>query len=286
MADKKALPPYEMVELVPLEDLQIDHFLEWSEEDNLYRIIQMETGETVGWYRPTKRLKASTVCKYVDSETNVVFYLSQNIDPEEMKQRQGSSGFVFSWALAHRICQEITNGQSMTKVCSRADMPSYRYVSVWRREHPEFDQMITEAYQDRGEFIRDKIYDEVESLDYKATSEEISASKAKIDTLKWLASKDDTRRYGNKTEVTGNAGGTVLILETGVRKEGAEGALEDYSSAHIKDVKALEEGSDADEGLRHSEACDDNDEGEQAERGCDGGGDSEPLVAPAEPVGD
>lgn len=219
---------YKIIKTIDFKDLEYDHFLEYNETLSFYEIIRMDDGECVGIVDPRTISVRNSIIEYEINGKQ--FYLSQSLSPDnhiEMPRR-----FAFSWGMAEMICGRIATGETMTAISKDPLMPSMYYLQIWRKQKPDFNEMIEVAYQARGESLRDKIVEELDDLDENETSREMEISKTKIENYKWLASKDNSNRFGNKTEVknTGN-NATVIVLETGVRKDGG---LEDYSQP--KDV--------------------------------------------------
>lgn len=89
-------------------------------------------------------------------------------------------------------------GKALTQVCKMAGFPSYAVVCRWRKEHPEFNQHLEMAYQDRAEHYLEKLVDEVNTIKSDAS---FGGLKLKVQTLKWLAELFLNKKNRNVSEV-------------------------------------------------------------------------------------
>ena len=55
--------------------------------------------------------------------------------------------------LTDQICQELMNGQPLTKICSRKELPSLATINRWITKHPSFAKQITNARRVGTQFI-------------------------------------------------------------------------------------------------------------------------------------
>lgn len=56
---------------------------------------------------------------------------------------------TYNLTTANKICNFITSGRTLTKVCKRKDMPHITTVLRWKREHEEFCKRLDQAFEDR-----------------------------------------------------------------------------------------------------------------------------------------
>lgn len=146
----------------------------------------------------------------------------------------------------HTICDLIREGKSIREVASILQV-STGILYHWRSLHPDLNARVLAAYQDRAEYYRDKVQEEVERL---AVDEEhidpkrMSIINSRIENWKWLAKTDNPDRYGDKTKISGDKNAPLtIILDTGIRRE-APKPLEDITLEH-KEIEALEAASTA-----------------------------------------
>lgn len=139
---------------------------------------------------------------------------------------------IYSPELASRVCERISDGASLLKVCRDESMPCKTTVLKWAREIPEFAtqyaqarEMLLEHWAEEIVDISDdtshdtlqktdedgKIYAEV------ANTEWITRSRLRVDTRKWLLSKLAAKKYGDRisAELSGPDGGPIETAEVG-----------------------------------------------------------------------
>lgn len=115
----------------------------------------------------------------------------------------------YSPEVAARICEEMITGRSLRSICADSDMPSISSVYLWMSKHPEFSQQYARAQVDRATAMAEEILeisddsaDDVLIQDDRAYPNSVSVArdKLKVDTRKWLLSRMDPKRYGDKVE--------------------------------------------------------------------------------------
>lgn len=134
---------------------------------------------------------------------------------------------LYSVELAASLCDRISGGESLRKVCRDESMPCTTTVMKWARDIPEFTEQYAKAREmllehwaeEITEIADDGSNDWVSTFDpenpgYRLNGEHINRSRLRVDTRKWLLSKLAAKKYGDKstTELTG-ADGKDLIPE-------------------------------------------------------------------------
>jgi hypothetical protein len=152
-------------------------------------------------------------------------------------------GVEFSQETADTICERIANGESLRSICANDDMPSQVSVFRWLAAREEFckqyalareaqadalfDEMLDIADDGRNDWMATK--DDEGETGWRANSEHIQRSKLRLDARKWMASKLQPKKYGDKItqELTG-AGGAPLVpvLNVTIGKPGSEPSSE------------------------------------------------------------
>ena len=99
--------------------------------------------------------------------------------------------------LTDQICQELMNGQPLTRICSRKELPSIATVNRWISKDPSFAKQITNARRVGTQFYLDKMIEELESVSAK----DVGIVREKLHHYRWLASKLLPNLYGDKQEV-------------------------------------------------------------------------------------
>ena len=99
--------------------------------------------------------------------------------------------------LTDQICQELMNGQPLTRICSRKELPSLATVNRWIAKHPSFAKQITNARRVGCQYYLDKMIEELESVSAK----DVGIVREKLHHYRWLSSKLLPNLYGDKQEV-------------------------------------------------------------------------------------
>ena len=99
--------------------------------------------------------------------------------------------------LTDQICQELMNGQPLTRICSRKELPSIATVNRWITKDPSFAKQITNARRVGTQFYLDKMIEELENVSAK----DVGIVREKLHHYRWLASKLLPSLYGDKQEV-------------------------------------------------------------------------------------
>ena len=99
--------------------------------------------------------------------------------------------------LTDQICQELMNGQPLTKICSQKELPSLATINRWITKHPSFAKQITNARRVGTQYYLDKMIEELETMSAK----DVGIVREKLHHYRWLASKLLPSLYGDKQEV-------------------------------------------------------------------------------------
>jgi len=99
--------------------------------------------------------------------------------------------------LTDQICQELMNGQPLTRICSKKELPSLATINRWIAKHPSFAKQITNARRVGTQYYLDKMIEELETIDNK----NIMVVREKLHHYRWLAQKLLPALYGDKQEI-------------------------------------------------------------------------------------
>jgi hypothetical protein len=161
-------------------------------------------------------------------------------DKEAYLQHRNSKGIYYSPQWADLFCEQVYLGENLTDICEKPNMPNYQTVCQWRKIYPEFEKKFQAAYEARGERSRDDVHRANKRMYEEQDPEKYMVDKAYIENLKWLASKDDPKKYSAHVEVHNNQAPVILRLETGVRinQELPESVREvkELTGENVKDV--------------------------------------------------
>jgi len=128
----------------------------------------------------------------------------------------------YSIELADSICERIADGESLKTICHSESMPCMSSIFNWLRKDKEFVEKYARAKEAQVEALAEELLDiaddatndwmdkrfgetEVRVIDNEA----IQRSKLRVDTRKWLMSKLQPKKYGEKLDL--NHGGSVGV---------------------------------------------------------------------------
>lgn len=134
-----------------------------------------------------------------------------------------SPSVKFSQAVFDEICERIANGESLRSICARDGMPNKANVLRWLAGADA--QPLRDQYARAREAQADAIFDEIidiaddASADYvesedgglRLNAEHVQRSRLRIDARKWMAGKLRPKVYGDKLEIDGRVGLTVML---------------------------------------------------------------------------
>ena len=96
------------------------------------------------------------------------------------------------------ICLRIADGRSVNSICNDADMPSKAIIYRWLDKYPEFVDKYQRAMKQREEFHFDEMLDIAD--DVLPETAEVARAKLRIDTRKWVLSRMNPKKYGDKAD--------------------------------------------------------------------------------------
>ena len=158
----------------------------------------------------------------------------KRVNPPDMRTNTGivkdnAQGFlqIYSIELFQEICERISDGESVSKICLEPDMPSRFAFYSWLKTKPECVEMYNEALKLREELLFDEMKDIVD--DPEAGYDKVSVAWATLRTnsRKWILSRMNPKKYGEKLsqEISGTdgkplqGGGNVIFNIIGVEPE-------------------------------------------------------------------
>jgi len=109
------------------------------------------------------------------------------------------------------ICDLVARKQTLNQICQLPGMPNHETLRQWFAEEPELAANYACAREMRADARADRI-DEITAMIINGELDP-QAAKVVIDAEKWLAGKEQPKKYGDKVtqELTG-ANGTDLNL--------------------------------------------------------------------------
>ena len=105
------------------------------------------------------------------------------------------------------ILDAIANGQSLSSILRREDMPSYSWAKQQLRADPELRRQYEQAIEDRGDRLAEELIELAftpmpRDLDGRAQSAWIMHLRLKCDMIRWTSSKLRPRAYGDRIDVS------------------------------------------------------------------------------------
>jgi hypothetical protein len=109
-----------------------------------------------------------------------------------------------------RICELLSLGMSLHKICAMDGMPDISNVIAWRWDDPEFHKQYVRAREDQADYYADEI------TEIADTETDPNKARVRIDARKWVASKLKSKSYGDKVtnEITNKDGEAFEVKDS------------------------------------------------------------------------
>ena len=119
---------------------------------------------------------------------------------------------TYTEEMADRICDKLTEGVSLRKLCMQDDFPAASTVYVWLDRFPEFAERYARAREAATEDMLEEMLEIAD--DPKIDTQE---KRVRIDTRKWAMGKLKPKKYGDKqTHEIGNKDGETLKVDSNI----------------------------------------------------------------------
>ena len=118
----------------------------------------------------------------------------------------------YSDKIANTICERMSNGESVRKICSSPDMPAMSTVFKWLNEKEGFSEQYARAREAQA----DKYADELVDIADEGSNEDAQILRLRMDARKWAASKLAPKKYGDKLDL--NHGGGVSVQHSRIER--------------------------------------------------------------------
>ena len=187
--------------------------------------------------KPPKRPRKASI----PNDKGVVAKAPQSAPKAKMGAPKGS-GSKYTEEIADKICDLVSNGVNLRKVCRMAGMPAWRTVYDWVVARPDFaarlararemgyDSLAEEALEisNTPHIGQKKVYSSGagEEDDSMTVTEDdmLGHRKLQIETRLKLLAVWDPKRYGNKVQLGGDADNPIKV-EAEVQAENLLNAL-------------------------------------------------------------
>ncbi len=104
---------------------------------------------------------------------------------------------LYTEELAEEICQRVALGETLMQIAQADGMPHRSTVWLWQEENPEFFDMLQRAREWQAISFVDEIIELADDPELEQSHERIQATKLRIDTRKWIASKYGKAIFGD-----------------------------------------------------------------------------------------
>jgi len=122
---------------------------------------------------------------------------------------KGGRPSTYTEEMGNLICDKLTEGISLRKLCMSDDFPNASTVYVWLDRFPEFAEKYVRA---REAATEDMLEDILEIADHPTL--DAQEKRVRIDARKWAMGKLKPKKYGDKQIVdVGNKEGETLKTE-------------------------------------------------------------------------
>lgn len=113
------------------------------------------------------------------------------------------------------ICERISEGQSLRKICDAEDMPNKATVFRWLAANKEFSDQYARARETQADTLFDDVLaiaDQYDTISEAVNPDLIQRAKLRIDARKWMAGKLRPKVYGDKLELAGDANAPLTVV--------------------------------------------------------------------------
>lgn len=123
------------------------------------------------------------------------------------------------------VCERIANGESLRQILEEESMPASSTVFKWLSEDAGFSEQYARAREAQADALFDEILEiaddgrndwmerknqDDESIGWRENGEAMRRSQLRVDARKWMASKLQPKKYGDKLEL--NHSGSISTM--------------------------------------------------------------------------
>ncbi len=144
----------------------------------------------------------------------------------------------YKQSLVEEILLRYSDGESLTKICKDKHMPKRNTIYRWRSQYPEFRDAYLLALEQHVDALIDEAGEIVDS------ESDPQRARVRVDYRKWLASRLNRDKYGDKLDVRHNViiDITPALLEATKRMK----EVKDVSGEVVTSKNELVEGENSD----------------------------------------
>lgn len=129
---------------------------------------------------------------------------------KEKKKKVTGRPSIFTQVTANEICKRISNNESLRSICRDEKMPSLATVINWLLD-TKYSEFLVQ-YRVARDIQAEHMFEEVREIAEKAIADiegddksdgaRVQARKLEVDTLKWILSRMNPKKYSDKIDVT------------------------------------------------------------------------------------
>ena len=124
----------------------------------------------------------------------------------------GGRPSTYTEEMGNLICDKLTEGMSVRKMCKMDGFPNPSTIYVWIDRFPEFAERYARAREAATEDMLEDILEIADDADL-----DVQEKRVRIDTRKWAMGKLKPKKYGEKTtHEVGNKDGETLKVDNSV----------------------------------------------------------------------
>ena len=124
----------------------------------------------------------------------------------------GGRPSTYTEEMGNLICDKLTEGMSVRKLCKMDGFPNPSTIYVWIDRFPEFAERYARAREAATEDMLEDILEIADDADL-----DVQEKRVRIDTRKWAMGKLKPKKYGEKTtHEVGNKDGETLKVDNSV----------------------------------------------------------------------
>lgn len=126
-------------------------------------------------------------------------------DQELPKQKKVGAPSSYTQELADEICNRIAKGETLRTIILDEHMPDRVTIYRWLEVNEDFRNQYAHARLQQADNYFEQVIDEA------FTSHDAQIGRLRMDALKWVASKMQPKKYGDKLEIEAKGDSAISI---------------------------------------------------------------------------
>lgn len=118
--------------------------------------------------------------------------------------------FSYSQEIVRKICERISEGESLRSICRDPEMPGKSTVFEWLEANPSFADQYARAKEESAETYAEEIIEIADEYELREVKDEngevhvvydntaVARNRLRVDARKWVASKLKPKKYGDR----------------------------------------------------------------------------------------